>query len=85
MAALAGDVGRVERKGAIRDAFAAGVAALVERLGSVFSGGRKRESREEVLSTMSLLVGALVLARATDGHPISEEFLAAARKALLAS
>jgi hypothetical protein len=32
-----------------------------------------------------MLVGALVLARATEGHAISEEFLSATRKALLES
>jgi TetR/AcrR family transcriptional repressor of nem operon len=85
MAALAGDVGRVERKGAIRDAFASGVSALLDRIGALFSRGRKRASREEVLATMSLLVGALVMARATEGHPLSEEFMAAARKTLLTS
>ena len=39
--------------------------------------------REEVLATPSLLVGALVLARATEGQTISEEFLSSARKVLL--
>jgi TetR/AcrR family transcriptional repressor of nem operon len=83
MAALAGDVGRVERKGPIREAFAAGVEALVHRLTSLLANGRKKGQREEALASASLLIGALVMARATEGHPISEEFLSAARKTML--
>ncbi|HEX2841822.1 TetR/AcrR family transcriptional regulator [Hyphomicrobium sp.] len=83
MAALCGDVGREGRKGPIRAAFAAGVNSLLERMSSLLSRGKKKASREEVLTTASLLVGALVLSRATEGHPVSEEFLAAARKVLL--
>ena len=46
-------------------------------------GKRKKVPREEVLATPSLLVGALVLARATEGQTISDEFLSSARKVLL--
>lgn len=83
MAALCGDIGREDRKGPIRAAFAAGVNSLIDRMSSLLSRGRKKAPREEVLATASLLVGALVLSRATDGNPISDEFLAAARKVLL--
>lgn len=83
MAALCGDIARPERKGAIRSAFSTGIGSLVERLATVLARKRKKPSRDEVLSTVSTLVGALVLSRATEGDPISDEFLASARKVLL--
>ncbi|MGE0025199.1 MAG: TetR/AcrR family transcriptional regulator [Hyphomicrobium sp.] len=85
MASLCGEVARPERAGPIRSAFARGLSALLERLGGVIAGKRKKVPREEVLATVSMLVGALVLSRATEGEPISNEFLAAARKVLLES
>lgn len=83
IAALCGDVARPERKGPIRAAFGAGLSSLVARLAPLIAGKRKKVPREEVLATLSLLVGALVLARATEEQTISEEFLSSARKVLL--
>lgn len=83
MASLCGDVARPERAGPIRAAFANGMGALIQRLGTLIAGKRKTAPREEVLATVSMLVGALVLSRATEGLPISDEFLASARKSLL--
>lgn len=85
MAALCGDVARPERAGPIRVAFAAGLTSLVESLGPLLAGKRKKAPREEVLATISMLVGALILSRATEGQPISDEFLSSARKVLLES
>jgi TetR/AcrR family transcriptional repressor of nem operon len=85
MAALCGDIARNEKKGPIRAAFTNGVNSLLERMASLLARGKKKASREDVLSTASLLVGALVLSRATEGHPLSDEFLTAARKTLLES
>jgi TetR/AcrR family transcriptional repressor of nem operon len=67
MAALAGDVARTAPDSSLRNAFAEGVA---------------RYSQDTPLADLATMVGALVLARATDGHPISDEILAAARDAL---
>lgn len=85
IAALCGDVARPERKGPIRTAFTAGMQSLIERLPPILAGKRKKAPREEVLATLSMLVGALVLSRATEGEPISDEFLSSARKVLLQS
>jgi len=86
MASLSGEVARPERAGPpIRIAFAKGLSALLERLEGLIAGKRKKVSREEVLASISMLVGALVLSRATEGEPISDEFLPAARKVLLES
>lgn len=85
MASLCGEVARPERAGAVRKAFTNGLSSLIQRLGTLIAGKRKKVSQEEVLATVSMLVGALVLSRATEGQPISDEFLSAARKALLES
>jgi TetR/AcrR family transcriptional repressor of nem operon len=85
IAAFCGDVARKERKGPIRSAFVAGLNSLIERMSPLLAGKKKKASREDVLGTLSMLVGALQLARATEGHAISDEFLAAARKSLLES
>ena len=37
-------------------------------------------SRDRALATLALAIGGLLLARATEGHPVSEELLAACRK-----
>jgi TetR/AcrR family transcriptional regulator, transcriptional repressor for nem operon len=83
MASLCGEVARPERAGPIRNAFSKGLSALVERVAPLLAGKRKKIPRDEVLATFSMLVGALVLSRATQGEPISDEFLSSARKALL--
>lgn len=83
IAALCGDIARSERKGPIRTAFATGMNSLIERLAPLLVGRRKKVSRDEVLATLSMLVGALVLSRATKGETISDEFLSSARKVLL--
>jgi TetR/AcrR family transcriptional repressor of nem operon len=81
--ALCGDVAREDMKGPVRSAFVAGLNSLIERLPEVLARGGRKASREEALATLSLLVGALLLSRASDGSPLSEEFLASARGALL--
>jgi TetR/AcrR family transcriptional repressor of nem operon len=82
IAALADDASREEFKGPVRKAFAAGVERMIERLRPLLGRRGKPAAREEALADVALLVGALVLARATKGHPVSDEVLLAARKAL---
>jgi TetR/AcrR family transcriptional repressor of nem operon len=48
-------------------------------------GGVQRNQREGALADLASMVGALLLARATAEQPISDEFLAAARKRLLSA
>jgi TetR/AcrR family transcriptional regulator, transcriptional repressor for nem operon len=81
VAALAEDAGREEFKGPVRKAFAAGLEGMVGGVQSLL-GGRGKNGRDQALADTALLVGALLLARATKGQPISEEFLEAARDAL---
>ena len=81
VAALAEDAGREEYKGPVRKVFANGLEGMVSGVQSLL-GGRGLNGREQALADTALLVGALLLARATKGQPISDEFLEAARGAL---
>jgi TetR/AcrR family transcriptional repressor of nem operon len=76
---LAGDVARTPRDAAVRAAFSAGVQDLVRILASTEGSGDAATDRRQALADYSMMVGALVLARATAGQPISEELLLAAR------
>jgi TetR/AcrR family transcriptional repressor of nem operon len=61
----------------VRAELTRGVTAFADELAAL--GGHERE---EALARLSTLVGALVLARATEGAAISDEILSAAREAL---
>jgi len=72
--ALAADASRSESAAA--QALASGIERQAEIL-SALAGGRP-----QALATLSTLVGAVILARATKGRPVSDEILDAARAAL---
>lgn len=82
IAALADDTSHEEFKG-LRKTFAAGLEAMVEGVEAMLGGRVKSARRDEALADVAMLVGAMVLARATKGQPISDELLQAARNALL--
>jgi TetR/AcrR family transcriptional repressor of nem operon len=65
----------------IQTIFAAGIEGYVDILATPI-GGDKRKSRQEAMSTLCGMVGALTLARAVkDGQPkLSDELLSVARK-----
>lgn len=73
VAALATDIARGQGGPEARQRFSEGVAEFAQHLSA---------DRGDGLARLSTLVGALVLARATRGEPISEEILSAARAAL---
>jgi TetR/AcrR family transcriptional repressor of nem operon len=77
VAALAGEVARTPLDSPVRAELIRGVHAFADELMRL--GGHERD---EALARLSTLVGALVLARATEGDPLSDEILAAARGAL---
>lgn len=84
VAALAVDVGREAEDKPIRAAFNNGLEQLVELLATVQPSALDNEvHRTSALAQLATMVGAMVLARATDGSPVSDELLAAARKHLL--
>jgi len=82
-AAMCAEVARDKAGGAARSAFVNGVRMMVERLASLVPRHHGKAKRQETLAAVSLMVGALVLSRATRDHNISDELLAAARQSLL--
>jgi TetR/AcrR family transcriptional repressor of nem operon len=67
----------------LRAAFAAGLNMMAEKMPALLSRRKKRLNREEALVQTATLVGAVILARATKGDPISEEILESVCSALL--
>jgi len=80
-AALVCDVAREPMDAPVRVAFLSGTQQLVDVLASLH-GGDAEWARRKALARFSTLVGAVVLARATKGAEISDEFLRAAREEL---
>lgn len=81
-ASLGSDVAREDEGKPVRAAYQAGTAELVEILATLASGDAGTR-RKTALVQWSLMTGAMMLARATRGDPISGELLAAAREHLL--
>ncbi|KFL36034.1 TetR/AcrR family transcriptional regulator [Arenimonas donghaensis] len=77
LAALAAEAVRAEPRcrGVFADAIENGVDLLRKTM-----GGDDQENRSEALALVSLMVGAMLLSRATADSPLSTEILAAARK-----
>ena len=82
-AALSADTARSGK--VVRDAFAEGIAELIGILAEAIPGRTKPARRRKAVAAMAALVGALMLARAAGGTPLSDEILDAARRELLAS
>lgn len=81
-AALAGDVAREPADAPIRTAYSAGVEELLKVLATVQQTDVPRSDREGALADFATMVGGLILARATQGSRLSDEFLAAALRRL---
>jgi TetR/AcrR family transcriptional repressor of nem operon len=82
-AALAADVARELPEAPVRAAYVAGLEALLEILVEVQPQAAPEVRRSQALADFATMAGALMLARATAGHGISDELLAAARQRLL--
>ncbi|MEW9514633.1 TetR family transcriptional regulator [Streptomyces bacillaris] len=84
VAALAADVAREPEDREARRTYTQGVAELAAYLAPADAhGGEGGGGGEEGLVRLCTLVGALLLSRATQGSPLSDEILAAARAALM--
>ena len=81
--ALAADVAREPATAPIRTAYLDGLESLLQILARVETGPDADGRRRAALADYATMVGALMLARATEGAPVAAEFLAAARERLL--
>ncbi|POD90788.1 TetR family transcriptional regulator [Pectobacterium odoriferum] len=84
--ALASDIARESEDKPVREVYLSGVRAMLDRLDRLESLSTiedKEQRRLHILAQFALLSGALTLARATAGDPLSDDFLIAAKKALL--
>ncbi|KAA3666549.1 TetR family transcriptional regulator [Pectobacterium carotovorum] len=83
LTALASDIARESEDKPVREVYLSGVRAMLNRLESLSTIEDKEQRRLHALAQFALLSGALTLARATAGDPLSDDFLIAAKKALL--
>ncbi len=82
--ALAADVAREAPGKPVRAAYLDGVKGMAEALTTLAAGAHLRpHPRQQALLQLATMVGALSLARATRGDPLSDEILAAVRALLL--
>lgn len=79
-AALAGDMAREGVHA--RQAFTQGVRDLVDILAAAGTGRDDAERRREALADFSMMVGAVVLARAVDDADLSDALLRSARQSI---
>ncbi|MGA8494774.1 MAG: TetR/AcrR family transcriptional regulator [Xanthobacteraceae bacterium] len=82
-AALGNDAARSGK--IVRKAFAEGLAPLVDILAQSIPGKSKAGRRRKAVAAMATLVGALTMARAVEGTPLSDEMLEAAHRELVAA
>ena len=82
---LANDVAREPLEAPVRSAYLQGLERLVKVLCVRDDGHRSQDIRAEALADVATMVGALVLARATRGHVLSDQIIEAARDRLINS
>jgi TetR/AcrR family transcriptional regulator, transcriptional repressor for nem operon len=82
-AALGNDAARSGK--IVRKAFAEGLAPLIDILAQSIPGKSKALRRRKAVAAMATLVGALTMARAVEGTPLSDEMLEAAHRELAAA
>jgi TetR/AcrR family transcriptional regulator, transcriptional repressor for nem operon len=83
IASLAADVSREAVGKPVRRAFRAGLQELLGILTALQPEGEGRPGREQAWLQLCTMVGALVLARATQGHALSQELLHTVRRRLV--
>ncbi|MBH2032710.1 MAG: TetR/AcrR family transcriptional regulator [Pseudomonadales bacterium] len=77
--AFAGDMCHEAVDSGLHQTFNEGLNQLLQIFGSLQNTGDDAQDRQQALVQYSLMVGALTLARATRGEPLSDEILEAAR------
>ncbi|AGW93628.1 TetR/AcrR family transcriptional regulator [Cupriavidus sp. DF5525] len=84
-AALAVDVAREPGDKPVRQAYLEGFKEMAGSMAKTVESDDPQVRHEEALVRMAVLIGALTLARATDGDPVSDEMLKVVRTRLLGS
>ena len=81
-ATLAADVGRAGPHHPIYTAYVDGVRKQIDTLAALANSGDRARDRADACVRLSTMMGALLLARACHGDPLSDEIAAAARARL---
>lgn len=81
-ATLVTDVARAGASHPIRPAYLEGVRDQIDTLARLGTSGDPRRDREAACVQLATMMGALLLARATNGDPLSDEIVKAARQHL---
>ncbi|MBW9054391.1 TetR/AcrR family transcriptional regulator [Rhizobium mesosinicum] len=79
-ASLIQEVSRSE--GAVRATFSEGLSTLVDVLKEVVPGATEEERRANATTTLSSMMGAVILARAVEDRALAEHFLVTMRRKL---
>ncbi|WP_423200096.1 MULTISPECIES: TetR/AcrR family transcriptional regulator [unclassified Cupriavidus] len=82
-AALTGDVAREAEGKPVRAAYVAGVREMVETWRSVQPDPDNPATAQRALAEVAMLIGAISMARATSGDPLSDAVIEAVRHQLL--
>jgi len=82
-ATLAADVARANDTHPIKAAYTAGVKQQIDALAALGTSGDRDTDRAAACVQLATMMGALLLARATHGDPISDEIVGAARAHLV--
>jgi TetR/AcrR family transcriptional repressor of nem operon len=66
----------------VRETFNDGLSALVDILSRIVDGDTEQERRDKGFTTLSSMMGAVILARAVESRSLSDSFLYTTREAL---
>jgi TetR/AcrR family transcriptional regulator, transcriptional repressor for nem operon len=83
IATLVNDVAREPGDAPVREAYVAGLEGLLAILVDAQATGDRASDRRAALADVATMIGAVLLAKAVDGHGLSQEVMIAARERLL--
>jgi TetR/AcrR family transcriptional repressor of nem operon len=78
--AFASDISREPAASPLRQAYIDGLKGMLAQLSSLSTSDLASEGRDAAIVQLSAMVGALLLARATSGDALSEQFLSVVRE-----
>lgn len=69
-------------RGAVRAVFSDGLSVLVDTLADIVPGETEEKRRANATTTLSSMMGAVILARAVEDRALAEQFLVTMRRQL---